>query len=256
MEKLPLLAAFVGWCVLLVVPFLWLRSKDKSGRVGLWFLFGLPVVFLGHWMLGGTILPLLLWLFWIGDNDHWFWHTGHYWIAALAGFFTSVVAARVLLWRAGWRYAAVNCLAAVMGLLLLGWFYGARFARDIDGWSPEAARKQAVARHPNVSRIPLTWSRVKTEFNLPPEQCVTFLGGDHEGPYCRVTVCRHGLLWWKQRTLLVLPPRKRALAQLKEFVLTNPNDAPLLLQQFVNDYPGTSEAEEARQLLEQVGRGP
>ena len=87
------LLILAAWCLLLALSLITPRSDVAARRVGMWFALGLPVIFLGHWFTANLVIPLLVWLFWLGDQNHWFWDTSTYLTAAFAGVMTAFVAA-------------------------------------------------------------------------------------------------------------------------------------------------------------------
>lgn len=238
------IGAWLGLLVLTMLP-----GKSDPRRVGMWFMLALPLLFLGHWFAARLTIPLLVWLFILGDRNHWFWDRGEPIVTGcFAAIMTSIVAARVMFRQAGARYAAVNCLGASALLLLMLTWQVVRFIDQIEGWTAESAA-QAVISESYLSGTTIQLVREPTEESYPTDRCITYRGEDASGPRCRVTVCRHGMWWWKRVAWHGFPHRQQEMARAKKWLAERQPHTHLILEEIVKNYPGTEEAKEAKQLL-------
>jgi len=182
---------FFLWLALLSLSVTYWTREEPRRRVGMWFLFGLPVIFLAHWYAARIVIPLFVWAFILGDNGGWFFDASTYLTLIPAAVMTFFIAARVMLCGAAREYATWNCVGSAVVLLVIGSFHAHHFLSQIQGSTPEAAARSIAARS-GLNSHELQLVPVKTEMHFPSGKCLTYRGIDGSGPRCRITVCRHG----------------------------------------------------------------
>ncbi len=240
----------LAWVAMLGMSLTFFVQGNESHRVGMWFVLALPVIFLGHWHAAGLMIPLLAWSFWLGDNESWLWNVVAALVCVVAGGVTILITARVIVWRAGTRYAWLNTIGTALWLVS---FFTYEYLRRVDGLAAESAARHIAERRifrPEDASFEetLILKREVADFVRQDNSCRTFLVSDADGPRCRVTICRHGP-FWKEKLVDVFPARQWAFYQAKESLELYPERAPGMLDRIVKNYPGTPEADAARQIL-------
>lgn len=171
------------------------RSAITLPRIGL-----ILLAALGFWLSLSMVVPMLAWLFWIGDNEHWFWHVWPVVTAALAILATAPLVYRTLATPLGSHFFSVQTFFAAAVCGLWGAFWLASLLEPIQGLSPLAAVHTVVR---NYGRDPNDFSYVETDESEPlfpkdPANYRTFLVMDEDEIRARITVHRHLGSTWKQ----------------------------------------------------------
>lgn len=212
------------------------------------------LVVAAFWLTLAVVLPLLAWLFWIGDNDHWFWRASPY-VAAVA----ALLAAGPLFYRiaaqdTGPRFFLVQGSYGAVVLAAWGAAWLVMMVEPIKGSDPLQAAKEIVRE----------WGEDPEDFTYQPStnkevpgyvpDTHTYLVVGPEEPRGRITVQRHMGYWWKAIATHRYPPSAGELARVKQLIARDPTNSSirLILEEIEYDYPNTSAAEEAVELLRKL----
>jgi len=214
---------------------------------------GVEIVALWFWL--SIALGLLAWGLWIGDNDHWFYHYAWLIGAVIATGIGALSAWRYRRGAASQTYRAVHLwipiglIAAIVGVH----FY--EFAHRIEGRTADTAAQNVLSRmlyHEPVRLVKMTPAEAG-EVDTTRCQSYWIMGADE--PRGRITVCRYRRFWWTFASSRGFPPSQAELSRAKEVLEKTPwesDNAVLILQSIVENYPNTSAAAEARELLESL----
>ncbi|MBX9791724.1 MAG: hypothetical protein K2Y37_22610 [Pirellulales bacterium] len=218
---------------------------------------GVELVALWLWL--SATLPLLAWGFWIGDNDHWFYHYAWLFAAFIAAGIGALSVWRYLRGAASKSYRAVHLwipiglIAAMAGVR----FYD--FAYRIEGWTAEDAAHNILARMPYDEPVRLVEMTAAEGRDVDPSRRRVYLIMGADEPRGRIVVGRYRRFWWTFGSNEGFPPSREALSRAKEFLEKTPWDkdgARWSLQTIVENYPNTPAAAEAGALLESLEQSP
>ena len=249
-------ACFITCVALMFHAIVWgysLAPQATAGRASV--LLGATVEFLALWLWLSAALPILAWMFWIGDNEHWFYHYAWLLAAVLAAGTASITARRALRGAATRSYRAVHFWVPLCLLAAMAGVYLYDFVWRIEGRTAEAAAHNILARmpyHEPVRLVELTPAEAG-EDDKERRRAYWIMGIDE--PRGRIVVGRYGRFWWTLGSSGGFPPSQAELSRAKEVLEKTPwesDNAVLILRTIVENYPRTPAAAEARELLESL----
>jgi len=207
------------------------------------------------WLATG--LPLLGWMFWFGDNDHWFYHYAWIFAAVIALAASGVGAVRIFRAGATTRYWRVHFWAPIILLLSFASICGYESLRSIEGITLDSAVQKVFDRLAAHIDEPVRF--VKHEGPLPygrnDSTCEAYWILGAKEPRGRFSVCRHKWFGWQFSHSERFPPSADELKRAKQWI-TNPANrrgVVLILQSVIINYPNTPAETEAKELLESIG---
>lgn len=213
------------------------------------------LVAIRFWISLSAVVPRLVWVLSIGDNDHWFWYAWPCVTAVLALMATAPLIYRTLATRLGRRFFSIQAFyaAAVNGLWAAYWI--ATLVEPIKGIDPLSAA-QAVVRQYGHDPSEFTFVPTAESVHFPndPANYRTFIVMGPDEPRARITVHRHLNYSWKQVGVSWFPPSAKSIARAKAAHKKGGNESSVraIIQQVLEDYPDTPAAKEAEQLLREV----
>lgn len=211
------------------------------------------LVFLALWLWLRVTLPLLGWGFWYGDNDHWFPHYSDYFAVIIALAHAGFVMHRVAGRQASGRYARLHFSGPIALIMLIGIIWVSESIQPIQGTTPRAAAESIVRPYDFGERVFLVEDpQPKSEFAGDPSAKTFWIMGAKE-PRGRVAVRPYGWYWWTDSSFHKFEPSSEALQSAKR--LLNRRDFRIgltLLNEVVNNYPGTEAANEAKAMLRRL----
>lgn len=201
-------------------------------------------------------LPLLAWAFWIGDNDHWFYHYAWVFAAIIAVSASLIATARVSKHGATARYLWLHLWLPLVLILSFAAVLGYESVRTIEGTTAESAAQEVFDRLTTQLDQPVRFvEHVGTlPHGLDPARCKSYwILGPNE-PRGRFSICRHKWYGWQFAHSELFPPSVEELDRAKKWLSgsTNRDGAILILQSVVANYPNTPAETEARELLESI----
>ncbi len=211
------------------------------------------VVALWFWL--SMALGLLAWGFWIGDNDHWFYHYVWYFAALIA-----LGVSGLSIWRyrrgvASRAYRAIHLWIPIGLIAAIASVYLYDFVSRIEGRTAEAAAQNILARMPYHEPVRLVEMTRAEAGDVHSERCRTYWIMGTDEPRGRITVCRYRRFWWTYAGSGGFPPSQAELSRAKEVLEKTPwesDRATLILRSIVDNYPNTPAAAAARELLESL----
>jgi hypothetical protein len=221
----------------------------RSGAAG-----AVLLVLAAFWVTLVVVLPILAWLFWIGDNDHWFWRASPYVAAVVALLAAGPLFYRIQAQDTGRRFFLVQASYGAAVLAAWGAAWLVLMIEPIKGSDPLQAAK-AIVRE---------WGEDPEKFTYQPStnkaipgyvpDTHTYLVVGAEEPRGRITVQRHMGYWWKPIATHRFPPSAGELARARQALARGGNEKNvlLILDQIEYDYPNTRAAREAAELKRKV----
>jgi hypothetical protein len=247
-------------CVALIfhAVFPWSSTNRERVEPQWWSLcvrFVLECASLFLWLAYG--LPLLAWAFWIGDNEHWFYHYAWIFAVLISVSASAVATARVSRRGATARYLRLHLWLPLGLVLSFGATVGYESVRTIEGTTPDSAAQEVFDRLAARMDQPVKFVEHvgRLAHGLDAERCRSFwILGPNE-PRGRFSICRHKWYGWQFAYSEIFPPSVDELNRAKKWLSgsTNRDGAILILQSVIANYPNTSAETEARELLESIG---
>lgn len=207
------------------------------------------------WLWLAAALPLLAWMFWIGDNYHRFYRFAWIFAGLLAVGTASITARQTLRGTATRSYRAVHFWVPLGLLAAMAGVHFYEFVSRIEGRTAEAAAHNILARmpyHEPVRLVEMTPAEA-AEVDRKRRRAYWIMGTDE--PRGRITVCRYRRFWWTYASSAGFRPSRDELSRAKEVLEKSPwesDNAALILQSIVENYPNTPTAAEAGKLLESL----
>jgi len=232
------------------------RPRDISAVKKTWrlILFHGIVVFFAVWIWLGSILPLLAWMLWIGDNEHWFYNSSIYIAAAIASAFAGLVIFRVVKNRASVRYVRMYFWCSIILLVISATIWSYDLVEPIEGTAPKAAAESFLRRSGRFYSKLVEDQQPSIDFP-DRSRCKTYWIMGEEEPKGRITVRHYGWFWWSYAGSERFSPSAEQLQRAKERLQSSQDQdgAILILKSIINDYPNTPASKEARELLRKHG---
>ncbi|MCK4648154.1 hypothetical protein KAT51_01380 [bacterium] len=202
-------------------------------------------------------LPLLAWLLWIGDNEHWFWNCSTYIALAIALGFVGLVVFRINTNRATLRYVRVLFWCSIALLVIFATFWSYELISPIKGTTPRAAAESYLPKGyalsgESVELVEDQRPNIYPDLNFRKD-CKTYWIMGKKEPRGRITVGPYGRFWWTYGSYEGFPPSAEELQRAKESIQYWRHDrdfAQRTLKRIVRNYPGTKAAKEAQELLD------
>jgi hypothetical protein len=246
-------------CVALIIhavcPWSTTRERVKPNFLSLCLRFVLESASLFIWLAGA--LPLLAWAFWIGDNEHWFYHYAWVFAAIIAVSASAIATARISQQGATAHHLWIHLWLPLVLILTFGAVVGYESVRTIEGATADTAAQEVFARLTAQMDQPVEF--VEHAGTLPrgldPARCKSYwILGPNE-PRGRFSICRHQWYGWQFAHSELFPPSIEELNRAKKWLSgsTNRAGAVLILQNVIANYPDTPAETEARELLKSIG---
>lgn len=242
--EMTLLATLVFLSSLAALVCFWPWRIGERSAIGRSVLSGL-LIFGAFACAAGYAIELIVWLFFVGDNDSWFYH--HVRLVSLlsAAGMTGVFGTRVGLRRASRRYQRTCAVAAWLIVAFWSSALSAEYIRQIHGLTAlEAAESigQADWRFVEFGRGALPQGR----------DYVQYLAYEDARPRFYVMVVKNPWLGWSRGSSMRLEDPEQVLSRAKAAAeYGNRESAILIAKNLVDYYPGTPERKEALRLIPQ-----
>lgn len=235
-----------------------LKRVQRDARLRLRDLLLAFVVFHALWLWITPALCLLAWMFWIGDNDHWFYHWNGLIGAAISVAFTGLVVLRIATRRCGPYYFRTVLGASLVLLLMYGGIESYEWMSQIEGSTPRAAAENIMQdMFPSAAdeRLELVEIGRWGGEAAGESSGITYRIVGPDEPQGQISVTRYSRYWWTIAGSIRYPPFQEQLARAKRDLETAARREIGIeqLREIVEWYPGTDAALEARALLEAVG---
>lgn len=193
----------------------------------------------------GSAIEGIVWLFFVGDNESWFYH--HVRLVSLlsAVGMTGVFAIRVGLRRASSRYQRTCAMAAWLFVVFWSSALSAEYIRQIEGLTARGAAENGW---------PAGWRFVEFGRGALPHgrDYVEYLAYEDVRPRLHVRVVRNPWLGWSRGSSMRLEDPEQVLSRAKAAAeYGNRESAILIAKNLVDYYPGTPERKEALRLIPQ-----
>ena len=218
---------------------------------------GVEIVALWFWL--SISLGLLAWGFWIGDNDHWFYRFVWLFAAFIAAGIGGLSARRYRRGAASKTYRAIHLWIPIALIAAIASVYFYEFAHRIEGRTAEAAAQNILARMSYNEPVRLVEMTADEggDIDTNRRRVYWIMGADE--PRGRIVVARYRRFWWTHASSGGFPPSQEELFRAKEVLEKSPwnsDNAVLILQSIVENYPNTPAAAEARAMLESLENSP
>jgi hypothetical protein len=153
------------------------------------------LVWLGVWLTLVPVITLGVWMFWLGDNNHWFWDWIPHVAAGGALGAAGLVAVRLAAGPVSRRAFRVLRGSAVTLVAIWGLIYLSKLIGEIDGLTAASAAQNIADRMEIGEPVHVVEDPEGNPFGADAERCRTFLVMDADEPRGRVKVCRRSIGW-------------------------------------------------------------
>jgi len=217
--------------------------------------FALESTALSVWLACG--LPLLGWMFWFGDNEHWFWYHG--WIIGviISVSATGIATARISKTGATLRYLRLHYWTSLALIVSFGAVYGYESLRSVEAATPELASRRIFARLAPFIDEPVSY--VEHVGPLPhgfdADLCKSYWIMGANEPRGRFSICHHKWYGWKYVHSEIYPPSVDELKRARQWLAesTNRYEVISILRNVITNYPDSPAETEAKELLKSIG---
>ena len=203
------------------------------------------------------VLPLLAWAFWIGDNEHWFYHYAWIFAAIIAVSVSVIATARISRHGATARYLWLHFWLPLALILSFGAVAGYESVRTIEGTTADSAAQEVYDRLSAHMDQPVKLAEHvgPLPHGLDPASCKSYWILGLNEPRGRFSICRHKWHGWQFAHSELFPPSVEELNRAKKWLSgsTNRDGAILILQSVITNYPNSVAESEARELLASLG---
>ena len=248
-------------CVALIIDALIPRTSTGRKRLDhrWWFLSliaTLEYVSIAIWL--SFALPILAWMFWIGDNDHWFYHYAWIFAAGIGVAVSAISALRIRNGNATILYERIHLWTPLLLIVLFSGLWGCEFAQRIEGTTAESAASNILEQIRGFDEpVRLVECLEPPPFGADPMRSKTYWVMGFKEPRGRISVSRYGYFWWTHGSYEGFPPSQKELDRAKDWLKDSAmrHDAFRVLRSIQDNYPNTPAADEAKKLLLSRGEG-
>lgn len=223
--------------------------RNKKG----WSVFTALLVFGAIWFWGWMLLHLGAWTFLFGDNmPRWYVNITPWVAAGIGMMYASLIVYRSFSERARPGYLRIHSTLALMLLVLAAAIQVFSWTDRIDGVTPKSAAENYIEKGKLASDIKYYFIEVSQD-RLHNQQYVSYIvAGSDDRTHGKINVTRYGWFWWSVSSARVgMGIANKELNLAKELV-TDPRqqDRGLhMMREIIKNYPGTSEANEAKRIV-------
>jgi hypothetical protein len=207
--------------------------------------------FMALWLWLAWTLPIVAWLVWIGDNEHWFWRASVWVAGTVVVLWHALVFPRMVRGRVSRRFLRWHGLATVALWLLAAAVWSVEFINPILAADPRRAAEEKIkgigyGEPVRLVEIPVN----ESEWAHPSQMREFLILGQHE-PRGRVAVTKYGRFWWTHGRYIGYPDSSKEIQRARKLLLEPKSRemARVVLQEVINVRPDTAAAKEAEDLL-------
>jgi hypothetical protein len=244
-------------CIALMAHAVWPRTKGFIRPQG--------------WSLGGRFLleslaifvwfawffPLLAWMLWIGDNEHWFYNYAWVFAAVIAVVPSAIATVRIANFGATAGYLRLHFWLPVTLIMTFVGLAGFEKLKTIEGATADTAAQKVCKRLTAHLDFPVTI--VEDQETLPQgldaTRCKSYWIMGPDEPRGRFSICRHRWFGWQFAHSERFPPSVEEINRAKKWLSdsTSRDGAILILRSVIDNYPDTAAEIEAKELLKLAG---